>query len=467
MSSFSVLGGVLSIMSSSEDEATAVTLLSQSKQPAELVILAKTAASLHANALFRAICLAIFKGRTPEQVRESFAADDDLAPGDSSGAAANEGSAAVTDLTVTLSAAAVLPLLPWADLDVCSQVCRRCRDWAAPEMERRVVAAMAGDDSVVGGDPTFAVGSVRELARAQERIAGVRRRDAAAAAPDGAPGTRVVDLSGVKLGGAGWAGIIGAITGAPELCEVNLSGCLIPKATCYDLMARFFEQCPALQHVETERAGDDGDAEGWVFSVWRLHVNELDRSVEVVHARSELFLLNVHLDGNEWERILEKMVGSPCLERLILTMCHIPHSCATTLSRVLTSCPHLSMGPLGGAYVDTSWAGDDKLEFGWVDTMWHQVSGGECHGDGIVLPPPPISPTKAAAAGAGAGAGVSVVPKAALQQAPAAAAAATAAADQSLAELSLDEPLMQIRSRRLEMEGAGGGGGGGGRGSRR
>ena len=146
---------------------------------------------------------------------------------------------------------------------------------------------------------------------------------------------------------------------------------MIPKATCYDLVARFFEQSSALQHVETDRAGDDGDAEGWVFALWRLHTNQLDRPVETVHARSEIFLLNVHLDACEWERILEKLIGSPCLERLILTMCWMPHSCAGTLARVFTSCPHLSMGPLGGAMVDASWAGDDKLEFGWVDTMWN------------------------------------------------------------------------------------------------
>ena len=379
MSSFSVLGGALSIMQQTESEAEAVSLLAESKQPAELVIIAKTAASLHAHALFRAICLAIFKGRTPKQVRESFSCADDLAPGNELlGSGANVGNAAVDDLTQTLKADSVLQLLPWADLDLCSQVCARCRDWAAPEMERRVAAAMAkgegggaaggADAAAVEDDPTFAAGSVAALAQAQARIEGVRPRPrsagAAAEQAEAPPGRPAVDLSGVTLGAAGWVGILGKLTGAPELTELSLAGCLIPKATCYTLVATLFEQCPALTTVATEKAGDDGDAEGWVFSLWRMHTNELDKPVEKVHARVEIFLLNVHVDASEWERILEKLVGSPVLERLILTMCWIPHSCAATLARVFTSCPHLSMGPLGGAFVDTSWAGDDKLEFG-------------------------------------------------------------------------------------------------------
>ena len=458
MSSFASLGGVLSVMSQAETEEASVALLAESKAPAELVILAKTAQALRAQAVFRAVCLAIFRGRTPEQVRESFGVADDLTLGNVADDA-NDGNAAVEDLTQAVRPDTILPLLTWADLDICSQVCRRCRDWAAPEMEKRVVAAMAGEGNV-GEDPTFAAGSVRELARAQERIAGVRR--CGNGTSDGAPGAHVVDLSDVKLGGAGWAGIFGAITGAPELCEINLSGCLIPKATCYDLVARFFEQSPALQHVETDRAGDDGDAEGWVFALWRLHTNQLDRSVETVHARSEIFLLNVHLDACEWERVLQKLIGSPCLERLILTMCWMPHSCAGTLARVFTSCPRLSMGPLGGAMVDASWAGDDKLEFGWVDTMWHQVSGGECHGDGTVVPLSGTQSATSAVAG-NLSASASTVPKAVFHGL---AAAGDRTSMGSFGEptgstaggLSMD-PMLQIRSRRLEMEGGGHSGG--------
>lgn len=464
MSSFASLGGVLSLMRQADTEAASVALLAESKGPAELVILAKTAQALRAQAVFRAVCLAIFKDRTPEQVRESFGVADDLTPGNVS-EAENERNVAVKDLTAAIQAETILPLLTWADLDTCSQVCRHCRDWAKPEMEKRVRAAMAGEGDT-GDDPTFAIGSVRDLARAQERIAGVRRIEGEGerAGAD----AHMVDLSGVQLSGAGWAGIIGAITGAPELCEVNLQNCLIPKATCYDLIARFFEQCPVLQHVETDRAGDDGDSEGWVFSLWRLHTNQLDRPVEVVHARSEIFLLNVHLDASEWERVLEKLIGSPCLERLILAMCWIPHSCAGTLARVFTSCPHLSMGPLGGAMVDASWAGDDRLEFGWVDTMWHQVKGGQCHGDGTVSPLLSKSGQPSASGATPPSTSTSVVPKAVFHGLAAAGdrtgiGASTSSFGQPMAgagALSMD-PMVQIRSRRVEMERRGFSGSGG------
>ena len=78
MSSFASLGGVLSVMRQAESEEAGVALLAESKDAAELVILAKTAQALRAQAVFRAVCLAIFKGRTPEQVRESFGVADDL-----------------------------------------------------------------------------------------------------------------------------------------------------------------------------------------------------------------------------------------------------------------------------------------------------------------------------------------------------------------------------------------------------
>ena len=105
--------------------------------------------------------------------------------------------------------------------------------------------------------------------------------------------------------------------------------------------------------------------------------------------------------------------------------------------------------------VDASWAGDDKLEFGWVDTMWHQVSGGECHGDGIVSPllsasKPTATPSSSA----------SVVPKAVFHDL-AAVGASTGSFEQPMGagDLSMD-PMVQIRSRRLEMEGGDHTGGG-------
>jgi len=410
MTSFASLGGALSIMSGAADEESAVDLLAE-KGTAELVILAKTAASLHAHALFRAICRALFRGRTAAQVRESLGLADDLTPG-SAAPGANDGNEPIRDLTETLPAERVLPLLPWADLDVACQVCRRSREWATPEMDRRVAEAMAdpafGKVKKKGADPSFtdARSSVAALAQARGRLGA-----------DGAP--QRIDLSGLQLGAAGWGGIIAAIRGSAELAELNLAGCAIPKA-CYALFAEFFDSCPALRHVDTTKAADDGEAEGWVFALWRLHLQQLDQPQAVVHTRDEIFLLNVHLDAPEWERILAKMVGSPSLERLILTMCWIPHSCAATLTEVFTSCPRLSA--LRGGKVDTCWAADDQLEFGWVDTLYTQCSGGEAHGDGSVAP-------------------AEEVPLAAL-----------GAAARSPSRVAQDPAMMQLRARRLEME---------------
>ena len=67
-------------------------------------------------------------------------------------------------------------------------------------------------------------------------------------------------------------------------------------------------------------------------------------------------------------------------------------------------------------------AADDQLEFGWVDTLYTQCSGGEAHGDGSVAP-------------------AEEVPLAAL-----------GAAARSPSRVAQDPAMMQLRARRLEME---------------
>eukprot|EP01048_Picozoa_sp_COSAG05_P013540 COSAG05_NODE_1452_length_4847_cov_3.384794_1_plen_347_part_00 len=327
MSTFSVLGGVLSIMSTVNDENSAVDLLA-SKDPAELVVLAKTAASLRAASLFRVLCLALFHRRTAEQLRRSFGAIDDLPSSGMTFPESNAGNTTLRDLTETLDAKAVLPLMSWLQLDACSAVCQRCRNWTAPEMEQRVLNAMQEKSS---SDPTMFSGSLSNLLKATAAVdAWVKSRS-----------TRL-DLSGIILAAAGWCGVLKTVVSAATetLVELDLSNCLIP-FQCAELVSLLFASCRVLQHTETSHAGDDDEVEGWVFARWRLHTQQLDQSRAVVHAREEIFLVNVHLEPQEWDDVFAKIEGSRGLRRLYLTMCWIPHDSADALARVFSTCPDL------------------------------------------------------------------------------------------------------------------------------
>ena len=118
--------------------------------------------------------------------------------------------------------------------------------------------------------------------------------------------------------------------------------------------------------------------------------------------------------------------------------------------------------------VDASWAGDDRLEFGWVDTMWHQVKGGQCHGDGTVSPLLSKSGQPSASGATPPSTSTSVVPKAVFHGLAAAGdrtgiGASTSSFGQPMVgagALSMD-PMVQIRSRRVEMERRGFSGSGG------
>ena len=327
MSTFSVLGGVLSIMSSTGDENTAVELLAQ-KEPCELVVLAKTAASLRGVALFRVLCMALFHNRTADQLRRSFGAIDDIPRDGLNCREDNSRNAFVLDLTKTLERKAVLPLMTWSQLDTCCDVCQACRSWAAPEMERRVLAAMQEKSS---SDPTMFAGTVADLLKATDIVeAWADSRSSR------------LNLSGINLAAPGWCGIVGSIlnAGTKTLVDLDLSGCLIP-FQCAALLSRLFVSCVSLQHVETSHAGDDNEVEGWVFSRWRLHTQQLDQPQAVVHSREEIFLVKVHLDSQEWNATLAKITGSPVLRRLYLTMCWIPKESSEALAKALFSCPEL------------------------------------------------------------------------------------------------------------------------------
>jgi hypothetical protein len=90
-------------------------------------------------------------------------------------------------------------------------------------------------------------------------------------------------------------------------------------------------------------------------------------------AGTSMGILIVLVDHQRWctehtsmgaRQILRKIAGSPALTELNLTKCLMPNDCCSALAQVFNSCPRLRT-------VHTRWAGDDQLEFGWVDQLYN------------------------------------------------------------------------------------------------
>eukprot|EP01052_Picozoa_sp_SAG31_P019375 SAG31_NODE_1408_length_8473_cov_2.276809_7_plen_134_part_00 len=103
-----------------------------------------------------------------------------------------------------------------------------------------------------------------------------------------------LDLSGTQMGEPGWNGILQKVAALSALVTLDLRDCGIPWA-CYSQLQAVFQACSCLKEVFTDRAGDDGEAEGWPFACWRLHKEGLDGDSKLAHKQVEIFLLNVRL----------------------------------------------------------------------------------------------------------------------------------------------------------------------------
>jgi hypothetical protein len=279
MASFSVIGGALSVLSDAEDEMAAVQLMAE-KDPRDLVALAVTTVQLQRNispVLFPTFARAIFHGRTPQQLRQSLSVTDDLpAPGQAWPKEANAGNAALRDLLETLDPSAVLPLLTWGELDVCAQVCQRCRRWATPEMEQRADTVVAQDRAGELDDDSFSVGAGGALQEAAHRLQEWHHS-----------GASKLDLHGIQMPHACWTAVWRAIKGGAHPCccephhywshgavwlrlapgdddpsrcaallELDLSDCRIP-IDCSQQLVDVFCHATSLLRVGTALAGDD------------------------------------------------------------------------------------------------------------------------------------------------------------------------------------------------------------------